>query len=61
MAEVFVGYGTSAGATAVLLLDAAEFLDLPADTVQSVQGGFMVPEEVATQAGVESVRVDRSL
>lgn len=61
MAQVFVGYGESAGATAAALLEAAETLELDVNDVQSVQGGFMVSEEIATEAAVVGVRVDRTL
>jgi len=38
---------------AVLLLEAAQALDLPAGVVLTVEGGFSVPSEVAEKAGFD--------
>lgn len=38
---------------AVLLLEAAQKLDLPAGVVRTVTGGFRVPVEVAEKAGLD--------
>lgn len=53
MSDVFVPPGDSAQDTAVLLLEAAEKADLPADHVRSSDGGFVVSQEVADAAGVD--------
>jgi hypothetical protein len=53
MSEVEVPYGDSATDTAVLLLAAAEELDLDPAVVKSQEGHFLVPEEVAEKAGVD--------
>jgi hypothetical protein len=53
MGDVFVSHGDSAQDTAVLLLDAAEKADLPADVVRSTDGGFIVDEELAKAAAVD--------
>lgn len=51
--EVYVGYGDSASDTAVLLLEAAEKADQPAEVVRTGDGGFYVPEDIAKAAGVD--------
>jgi hypothetical protein len=53
MSEVEVPYGDSAQETAVLLLAAADELELDPAVVRTLEGGFMVPEEVAKEAGVD--------
>lgn len=52
--EVAVEFGDSASDTAVLLLAAAQELDLPADVVRVGNGEFLVPEEVAKKAKSDS-------
>lgn len=39
--------------SAILLLEAAHKLDLPAGVVRTVEGGFRVPAEVAEKAGFD--------
>lgn len=53
MGDVFVPFGDSAQDTAVLLLDAAESAELPADVVRTTDGGFVVDEELAKSAAVD--------
>jgi hypothetical protein len=48
--EVEVEFGEKPDETAILLLAAAEELDLPADVVRTGGGVFMVPEEVKEAA-----------
>lgn len=58
--QVEVPYGDSAQDTAVLLLEAAHLLDLPADVVQTTGGnGFSVPVEVADKAGFGNKKDDK--
>lgn len=52
MSEYVIVRGQSAD-NAVLLLEAAEKLDLPSHVVQTVGGGYRVPAEVADKAGLE--------
>lgn len=51
--QVAVPYGDSASDTAVLLLAAAETLDLDPSVVVSQEGHFLAPKEVADEAGVD--------
>jgi hypothetical protein len=54
MGDVFVSNGDSAEETAILLLAAAEALELPYDHVRAQGGGgFMVDSKVADKAGVD--------
>lgn len=53
MGDVFVSDGDSRQDTAVLLLDAQEKLGLEVGVVQSTEGGFNVPQEVADKAGAD--------
>jgi hypothetical protein len=56
MGDVTVEYGESAAETAQALLDAADSLELDAGVVRThsdAGGGFVVPEEVADEAGVD--------
>jgi hypothetical protein len=56
MADVEVPYGESASDTATLLLAAAENLELAPGVVQTTSDGvFLVPEEVAKKAGLDTV------
>lgn len=48
--EVEVEYGEKPSDTAVLLLAAAQELDLPAEVVKTREGGFLVPAEVNEKA-----------
>jgi hypothetical protein len=47
---IFVPFEGEARDRAVLLLEAAEKKDLPASSVQTTLGGFLVPEEVEQEA-----------
>lgn len=59
MSNVTVPYGDNAEETAVLLLDAAISLDLPAGVVTTGSfGNFYAPEEVADAAGVDYIASD---
>jgi hypothetical protein len=51
--EVTVPYGENAGETATLLLAAAEKLHENQGLVRTVEGAFMVPKDVADEAGVD--------
>jgi len=51
--DVYVGYGDDASETATLLLAAAEKTHEDQTIVRTVEGGFMVPKDVADEAGVE--------
>lgn len=51
--KVTVPFAGKASDRAVLLLAAAQELDLDASVVQTSDGAFVVPQEVADQAGVE--------
>lgn len=51
MADVKIPFGEKASDTAVLLLAAAETLDRPVTDVRTVQGAFLVDEEIANEAG----------
>jgi hypothetical protein len=53
MSNVFVPYGDSAQDTATLLLAEADKGDLDPAVVRSVQGGFMVEQDLADKAGVQ--------
>lgn len=57
MSDVKVPYGKKAGDTATLLLAAAEELEMDASVVRtnSIESAFVVPEEVAKKAGVDTV------
>ena len=48
---VEVPFGEKPSETAVLLLAAAEELDLGADEVRTTTGAFIVPKKIADQAG----------
>ena len=48
--QVTVPYGDSASDTAVLLLAAAESLDLDPNVVRTTEGAFVVPKEVHDKA-----------
>lgn len=53
--DVTVPFGEDQQDTAILLLAAAQELDLPADVVKVTtdgEGGFLVPEEVRDKAGL---------
>lgn len=51
MSEVEIGYGESATDTAVLLLAAAEELEVPVEAIRTTSfASFTVPEEVAKKA-----------
>jgi len=55
MTDVTVPFGEDQQDTAILLLAAAQELDLPADVVKVTthdEGGFVVPEEVRDKAGL---------
>lgn len=55
MTDVTVPFGEDQQDTAILLLAAAQELDLPADVVKVTtdgEGGFEVPEEVRDKAGL---------
>ena len=52
-AEVEVPFGDSASDTATLLLAAVEELDREPSEVRTTSGAFLVPQDIADQAGVE--------
>lgn len=52
--QVEVPFGDSAQDTAVLLLAAAEELDLDASVVRTGEGTFFAPSEVVEKAGLGS-------
>lgn len=59
MTEVSVPYGDNPADTATLLLAAAETQGLPPDVVRTSSDSlFYVPEEVASEAGLHSVKPD---
>lgn len=54
MADVFVPYGDNAAETATLLLEAAEkSKDHEQGDVRAQEGGFLVDEKIAKDAGVK--------
>lgn len=52
MADVEIPFGDKPADTAVLLLAAAESLDLPVESVRTGAGVFVVSEEIADEAGL---------
>src|SRR5207253_7872903 len=53
MGKIFVPNGESAQDTAVLLLAEAENQGLPADSVGTTDGGFVVDEDLAKKSGAK--------
>lgn len=51
--DVFVPYGQDAAKTATLLLAAAEDKHQDQSLVRAQEGGFLVPKDVADEAGVD--------
>jgi ribonuclease E len=52
MGDVTIDFGEKNSENAILLLGAAEALGLPATSVRTGQGKFVVSEEIAVEAGL---------